>query len=314
MQRKFVSDRHLYADLDGLDNVHQIAKFTLRGASDAAEALAAFAMSGNSVLVGGRSVGAVLENDIQKSAGGAIRFAVQVTSSSDWKLLPQNIVHGAQIAAHQSRSGAGLYIDAITLQDMSPLNLGEARKSDQGDVLMKSGTFGERHVMKIGGADPQVKPSAGLAKLIDDLSKSSSSNAEHLMHAHGHLEKAGEHLAAAQKRYAFDNNIRGAVKSHADAMECLAKIDFPDQDTIPSLPRPSGKPEPADANERDQETFRGPIGRWGGETTGARPDPDVVTSDQPGRKMSRADANDAFAKAFTPEGRARSRRSVTFHR
>lgn len=315
MQRKFVSDRHLYADLDGLDNVHQVAKFTLRGASDAAEALAAFAMGSKSVVVGGRSVGAVLENDIKKSVGGDIRFAVQVTSRSDWKLLSQNIVHGAQIAAHQSRSGAGLYIDGITLQDMAPLNLGEAYRSNEGDTLMKStGPFGVRHVMKLGGAEPQVKPSAGLAKLIDDLSKSNSSNAEHLMHAHTHLEKAGEHLAAAQKRYTFDNNIRGAVKSHADAMECLAKIDLPDQDTIPSLPLPSGKPEPADANERNQETFRGPIGRWGGETTGARPDPNLVTAHEPGRKMNRAEANAEFAKNFTPAGRARVRRSVAFQR
>ena len=74
-----------------------------------------------------------------------------------------------------------------------------------------------------------------------------------------------------------------------------------------------GKPKPV-ALPRNVPTFPGPEGRWGGTTTGARSDPDVVTSDQPGRKMSRADANDAFAKAFTPEGRARSRRSVTFHR
>ncbi len=134
------------------------------------------------------------------------------------------------------------------------------------------------------------------------------------MHAHPIWKRQASIWRRPKNEYTFDNNIRGAVKSHADAMECFAKIDLPDQDTIPSLPLPSGKPEPADANERNQETFRGPIGRWGGETTGARPDPNLVTAHEPGRKMSRADANDAFAKAFTPEGRARSRRSVTFHR
>ena len=43
-------------------------------------------------------------------------------------------------------------------------------------------------------------------------------------------------------------------------------------------------------------------------------DPVAVTSDKPSRKMSRAEANDAFAKAFSPAGRARSRRYVTFQR
>ena len=318
MQRKHVSDRFLYADLDGVDDVHQIAKFTLRGASDAAEALAAFAMSGNSVLVGGRSVGAVLENDIQKSAGGAIRFTVQVTSSSDWKLLSQNIVHGAQIAAHQSRSGAGLYIDAITLQDMSPMALGDPRKLNEGDTLRKSAGYGERHTMTIGRGG---KSAGGLSTtefmdMVKGFKKTSESNRDHLMRAHGHLEKAGEHLTAAKSRYPFDNNVRGAVTSHEAAIECLKKIDLPPGDAdVPNLPNRAGnKPESADANERGQETFRGPIGRWAGETTGARPDPNLVTAHEPGRKMSRAEANDAFAKAFTPEGRARARRSVTFHR
>jgi hypothetical protein len=102
----------------------------------------------------------------------------------------------------------------------------------------------------------------------------------------------GDHLATAQKRYAFDNNIRAAVNSHADAMESLKKIDLP-----PELGQGLGKPE-AVAPARNVPTFPGPVGRWGGSTTGARPDPDVIISDQPDRKMSRIEGEAAFKKAF----------------
>lgn len=136
------------------------------------------------------------------------------------------------------------------------------------------------------------------------------------MHAHGHLEKVGEHLTAAQARYPFDNNVRGAVTSHEAAIECLKRIDLPSGDAdVPSVPNRSGnKPEPADANERDQETYPGLVGRFGVGSINHDGSGPRVTATEPGRKMSRAEANQAFAKAFTPEGRARARRSVTFHR
>jgi hypothetical protein len=98
---------------------------------------------------------------------------------------------------------------------MAPRNLGEAYKSAEGDTLMKSSeTFGVRHVMKIGGAEPQVKPSAGLAKLIDDLSKSSSSNAEHLGHTAMHLDKLGTHLRAAKESHPDNEDLDSAIQHH----------------------------------------------------------------------------------------------------
>jgi hypothetical protein len=293
VQRKEYSDRYLYADIDGLDDVHQIAKFTLRGAADAAPALEAYAMKGDSVVVGGRSVGAVMENGINLGIGGDIRFSIQVPSRKDWQLISKSVITGVQIAAHHSRTSGDLFIDAMTLQDTSPRNLGEAYKSNEGDTLMKSsGTFGRRHVMTFGGGETQTEPSAALLTLINDIRKSASSNREHLMQVHSHLEKVGGHLAAAKARYPFDNNVRGAASSYEAAIESLKKIDLP-----PDLEQGSGKPE-ALAPPRDAPTFPGPQGRWNGTTTGARPDPDIITSDQPDRKMSRIDYDAAFKKEF----------------
>jgi hypothetical protein len=83
---------------------------------------------------------------------------------------------------------------------------------------------------------------------------------------------------------------------------------------VPNLPNRAGnKPEPADADERGRETFPGPVGRFGGSINHDGSGP-RVTATEPERKMTRAESQDAFKKAFTPEGRARARRSVTFHR
>jgi len=330
-----MKNHYFFAPMIGVDETRGSVQFCFLAKNQDAEQvdadllsakLQAFAFMGAADSPGEKGAARFVDGSIQAKSD-RVAFSMKVHDGQTLKMLKGGVLQGALVRAHTRPSGE-LTIDGVDFRDNSDLRLEKYTHlaADEGYSFAKNSigirrvgipgmskplTIGKR---EIPGGDVVIKTGAQFMDLVKGFRKTSESNRDHLMHAHTHLEKAGEHLAAAQKRYAFDNNIRGAVKSHADAMECMAKIDLPDQNTIPSPSRPSSKPEPADANERGQETFRGPIGRWGGPTTGARPDPDVVTSHEPGRKMSRADANDAFAKAFTPEGRARSRRSLTFHR
>ena len=229
---KVKSTHWLFADLVSLDDKRQRAKFVVKsGSQQAVEAIESFALRGDSVIVGGRTVGSVLEDGIALSKSRDIAFEVAVTSSSDWKLLSKAVVTGASLALHTRKDG-GAWLDSITLRDAAPRNLGATEKFDQGDVLMKGSGFGERHTMTIGrgGSSAGGLSTTEFLDLLKGFRKTNESNRDHLMHAHGHLEKVGEHLTAAKARYPFDNNVRGAVASHESAMECLKEIDLPPGD------------------------------------------------------------------------------------